>query len=245
MKTASVCFALLFAATAAVAADPVTTPSPSAKPDLRGVMDLGNGQRFLLIVPGGASESWAKLGDSVGAWKLSDYREKDRTLVLKQDDGTELDLALAPDHVKEADVQATLADAQALLRKMNFGQMMTRILEQQKLAIAQMMKQQMLRRGMSPDEAAAASAKQGQAMDAFWKAIDMNSLQDDIAGVYSQVFTKDELNGIADFYDTPSGQALLDKQPQIQQKMMQVMMPRMMQAMASARNAAAPAAPAP
>jgi hypothetical protein len=73
----------------------------------------------------------------------------------------------------------------------------------------------------------------------------MNSLQDDIAGVYSQVFTKDELNGIADFYDTPSGQALLDKQPQIQQKMMQVMMPRMMQAMASARNAAAPAAPAP
>jgi hypothetical protein len=249
MKIASACFALCFAATVALAADPVTPPSAapaSGKPELRGVMDLGSGQRFLLLLPGGSSSNWAKVGDTVGAWKVADYHENDRTLVLKQDDGTELDLSLAADPVKEGDVPATLADAKALMQKMNFGDMMTRILAQQRQAISAIMKQQMLRRGMSADDAAAAVAKQSQAMDAFWKAMDMNSLQDDIAGAYSQVFTKDELGGIADFYDTAAGQALLAKTPEIQQKTMQIMMPRMMQAMASAQaaRAAAPAAPA-
>jgi uncharacterized protein len=247
MKIASACVALFLAATVTLAADPVPPASPapaSGKPELRGVMDLGNGQRFLLLLPGGISSNWAKVGDSVGAWKVADYRENDRTLILKQDDGTELDLTLAADHVKEGDVQATLADAKALMQKMNFGDMMTRILAQQRQAIAAIMRQQMLRRGMSPDAAAAAVAKQSQAMDAFWKAMDMNSLQDDIAGVYSQVFTKDELGGIADFYDTSAGQALLAKTPEIQQKTMQIMMPRMMQAMASMQKAAPAPAPA-
>jgi hypothetical protein len=208
-------------------------------------MDLGSGRRFLLLLPSeGGSGNWAKVGDTVGTWKIADYRETDHTLVLNGDDGTELDLALAAGKVKEGDVKATLADAQALLQKMNFSAMMTKILDQQRQAVAAMMKQQMLRRGMSPEDAAAAAAKQSQAMDAFWKAMDMNSLQDDIAGVYSNVFTKDELSGIAGFYDTPSGQALLAKTPEIQQQTMAIMMPRMMQAMASMQKARAPAAPA-
>jgi uncharacterized protein len=249
MKIASGYFALLLAASVSLAADPVATRSAapsSAKPELKGIMDLGSGQRFLVAVPGEGAGDWAKVGDTVGAWKISDYREKDRTLILTGTDGTELDLALAPGRVKEGDEKATLADAQALLQKMNFSSMMTRILDQQKQAIASMMKQQMLRRGMSPDDAAAAAAKQGQAMDAFWQALDMNSLQNDFATVYSNVFTKDELAGIADFYDTPSGQALLAKTPEIQQQTMQIMMPRMMQAMASMQKArASAAAPAP
>jgi hypothetical protein len=249
MKIASGCFALLLAASVSLAADPATT-SPAApgstKPELKGIMDLGSGQRFLLVVPGAGSGDWGKVGDTVGAWKISDYREKDRTLILNGADGTELDLALAAGQVKEGeDVKATLADAQALLQKMNFSTMMGRILEQQKQAISAMMKQQMLRRGMSPDDAAAAAAKQSQAMDAFWQAVDMSSLQNEIAGVYSNVFSKDELAGIADFYDTPSGQALLAKTPEIQQQTMQIMMPRMMQAMATIQKARASAAPAP
>ena len=257
MKIASLSFALLLAATTAFADDPAApaappsaaAPSPaSAKPELRGVMDLGSGKRFLLLSPGGASNSWVQVGDSVGDWKVTDYRENDRTLVLKKDDGTEADLSLAADAAKAADVKATLADAQALFQKMNFAQMMNRVIAQQQQAITAMMKQSMLQRGMSAEDADAAAAKQSQAMAGFWKAMDMNSLQDDFAQVYSDVFTKDELAGISDFYDTAAGQALLAKTPEIQQKTMQIMMPRMMQAMASmqksAAASAAPAAPA-
>jgi len=74
------------------------------------------------------------------------------------------------------------------------------------------------------------------------------------------------LSGLADFYGTPAGQAMTAKQPELQQKMMEIIQPRMMaampkmqqmsqefeqqqkarqQAQQQAEPAAAPAAPAP
>ncbi len=49
-----------------------------------------------------------------------------------------------------------------------------------------------------------------------------------MAQIYSEVFTKEDLNSMAAFYSTPGGQALVDKQPDVQQKMMGVMMPMVM-----------------
>jgi hypothetical protein len=46
--------------------------------------------------------------------------------------------------------------------------------------------------------------------------------------VYSQVFSKEELQGLSDFYSTTAGQAFSEKQPELAQKMNEVMMPRMM-----------------
>ena len=71
--------------------------------------------------------------------------------------------------------------------------------------------------------------------------------------------TPDELSGLSDFYDTPTGQSYIAKQPEVQQQLMQVLMPRMqgMQSQiqqmtsefraqqAAKAAAAAPAAPAP
>ena len=41
---------------------------------------------------------------------------------------------------------------------------------------------------------------------------------------------------MAAFYGTPGGQALIDKQPAVQQKMMAVMMPRIMQSQAKVQQ---------
>ena len=55
--------------------------------------------------------------------------------------------------------------------------------------------------------------------------------------VYVSVYSEDEINEIRAFYETPSGQKLLEKMPQlvqasmqISQKMMQSMMPKLQQA---------------
>jgi hypothetical protein len=56
-------------------------------------------------------------------------------------------------------------------------------------------------------------------------------MEADVATIYSNVFTKDQLAGLGDFYDSPAGQAFTDKQPEIQQQMQQVIMPRIMAVM--------------
>ena len=105
-------------------------------------------------------------------------------------------------------------------------------------------------------------ALQSKIMDAIFAELKPESMRADIAKAYSDVFTKDELAGMADFYGTPAGQALTAKQPELQQKMMEIMQPRLMagmqkaqqlqqefaqqkQAQQQAAPAAAPAAPAP
>jgi hypothetical protein len=50
-------------------------------------------------------------------------------------------------------------------------------------------------------------------------------------GIYSDVFTEDEVRAIIDFYKTPGGQALINKQPQVMQKLMTVMQQKMTEIM--------------
>jgi hypothetical protein len=101
----------------------------------------------------------------------------------------------------------------------------------------------MARRGLSADDADKIAERQKKVQDALYAAMDPATMKEDFAQIYSDVFTKEELAGIADFYDTPSGQAMISKMPEIQQKTMQVIMPRVMQAMAQVQQSMGPAAP--
>lgn len=49
----------------------------------------------------------------------------------------------------------------------------------------------------------------------------MPELVEQMAGVYEQVFTEAELDGMLDFYRSPVGQSLLDKMPQVMSRSMQ------------------------
>jgi uncharacterized protein len=232
MKLPSACLALLLTATAALAADPVPAAAPVAtKPELRGVMDLGNGKRFLLASPGGTTSKWESVGDSFGDWKIGEYREPDRTLVLRRDDGTELDLALSGSPATAGDTKATLADAQALLRKMNFNRMLEKVMDQQKQSMLAMTQKMAAGSGMKGVDPQAFADYQKKVMDTVMSALDPKQMEADTAAIYSDVFTKEQLDGLSDFYDSPSGQAYLDKQPEIQQKMQAAIMPRLMAVM--------------
>jgi hypothetical protein len=82
---------LMLAATLGVAAD---APLVATQPEWKGVMDVGNGKSFLVAAPGGKGGQWEKVGDTLGDWKVAEYREADRTLVLRRSDGVRLELVM-------------------------------------------------------------------------------------------------------------------------------------------------------
>jgi uncharacterized protein len=81
---------------------------------------------------------------------------------------------------------------------------------------------------IDPEEFAAFQAK---VLDVMWTAMNPEQMQADMTAIYSDVFTKAELRGMADFYGTPAGIAMSEKSPEVQQRMSQLMTPRMMAAM--------------
>jgi len=247
----SVCAALL--AGSPLLADTTSTSAASAtaadssKVEFRGMLIASGERRFLLSSIGGAKSEWAGLGDSFQDWNLVSFGEKDNTLILKKSDGTELDLVLESSKAGKAEVKATLTDAQRVLEKIHFGEMLGKILESQKKAQLMAMRAQLEKRGMSPEDIDKVIAQQTSAMNRMWGSIDMKALQNSMAQIYSEEFTADQLNGISQFYDTSAGQATLEKAPEIQQKLMQVLIPQLLaarqQMQASPAATASPATP--
>ncbi|HVW22269.1 MAG TPA: DUF2059 domain-containing protein [Opitutaceae bacterium] len=251
MKLPAFCLALLLTASAALAADADSAAAPAAapaaaasgKPILHGLIASGDSMRFLLTLPGEGSGKWYSVGDTAGAWKLASYRDQDGVLVLHRADGSGADaeISLLRDHAGAVDNQATLAQAQALLQKINFSQMMHKMMVQQKQAMANMTRQTLMQRGLSGEKLDKALAAQSKMMDSVWSAMESSEMQDDVAQIYSEVYTPSELSAISDFYSTSAGQAMLDKAPEIQQKTMQLIMPKLMQAVQAAQRARAQA----
>ena len=240
------------------AAEPVAAAGTTSKlPELRGLLVTGGERRFALSVPGGDGQTaWVGIGGSFAGWKLSAYRPAEDALVLVKA-GREVLLKLSSSTPAVANEKATLADAEAVLGKMQFEKMIGKVLEQQKQATVGMLKKMI---GNPKDvDPADYAAFQSKVMDTMYAAMKPDEMKADFTRIYSEVFTKGELQGLADFYDSSTGQALIDKQPEVQKKSMEVMMPRMMAAMpkiqqlgaeftkeqAAKKAAAAPATPAP
>ncbi len=231
----SVCIALLACSPllADTASTPAAAPAPAAnspKVEFRGLLATGGEHRFLLSTPGGTKSEWLDVGDSFQDWTVDSYREKDGTLVLKNSNGGELDLQMAASVIGKADVKATLADAQRVLEKIHFGEMMLKVINSQRTAQLAAMRDALQKRGMEPDQIEKIIAQQTKVMDRIWSTIDAKELQNDIAQIYSEEYTPDQLEGISEFYDTPAGQATLEKAPEIQQKLMKVLMPKVLAA---------------
>ncbi len=209
------------------AAEPVAAEAASKIPELRGLLATGGERRFALSVPGDGQTAWVGVGDSFAGWKLSAYRQAEDALVLVKD-GREILLKLSSSKIGVTDEKATLADAEAVLGKMKFEAMIGRMLDQQKKGMMSMtMKMTGNPKGVDP---AAYAAFQSKVADAMFAAMKPEEMKADFAKIYSEVFTKGELQGLADFYGTPTGQAMIDKQPVVQQKMTEAMMPRIMAA---------------
>jgi hypothetical protein len=140
--------------------------------------------------------------------------------------------AAAPAAVTPPAVQVdpTVA-ADAVLKAMHYDEMMDKAVDQQKqasLAYTRQMLAKMNLPGTSPQDLKAFEEK---AMDAAWAGLNPKDIHANAVRVYDQVFTTDELVAIADFYNSPIGQSITAKQPQVQQKIMAGLRQQMMQVM--------------
>lgn len=193
------------------------------------ILSTSKEKRFGVATEGGTHSAWVGLGAEFEGYTLSSYDDDAQTLILVHN-GKTYRLPLASGNVHPLSSKATLDDAATVLGKMKFEQMMTRMIDQQKQTVSALSKQMLGPMGAQvPSEEFAAF--QAKVMDALWAEMKPDDLKNDVAKIYADLFTKEELRGMSDFYATPSGSALIDKQPQMQQKMMDLMMPRMMKAM--------------
>jgi len=70
----------------------------------------------------------------------------------------------------------------------------------------------------------------------MFEEINWEPIKPGMSQAYADVFTQDELSSISSFYATPAGQATLTKQPELQEKTMQIMLPAIMSAAESMQN---------
>lgn len=210
-----------------------------ALPQLRGVLFAGSDKKFSLCNATGAESAWVSLGEAYAGWKLESYDAKSEVLKLRQGE-RQAEVRMATSKVLEAEAKkgtpATLADAQDLMRKMNLDQMVDRLMEQQKKMGIQVSKQIVSRMGGSAQEANDMEALQTKMLEAMFPKETVDAMKQDITRIYGEVFTKEELQGLADFYCTDIGKAMVSKQPDIQQKMAESMMPRIQQNMAKVQQ---------
>jgi hypothetical protein len=75
---------------------------------------------------------------------------------------------------------------------------------------------------LTPEEQEAANDTKKELMDWCSDILDWEKLRDQIADIYVQVFTEDELNELIRFYQSPVGQKLLEKTPEIMQKSVEI-----------------------
>ncbi len=79
----------------------------------------------------------------------------------------------------------------------------------------------------------------------FTKYIGWNALKTDLAAMYMQTFSEDELKAVNDFYITPAGQKVITALPQLVQQRNQLAMQRLQQNIGELQKIIAPPAPAP
>lgn len=247
--------ALVLAAALACAFVPFARAAEAGGIQFRSVLIDGQSQMFSLADATGAGQ-WKQIGESFEGWKLESFDAAAQKLILRRD-GETRELTLDSARVADADASAapgSVAEADALLQRMRFEDMIAKSIEAQQAAMAKSLGGMMGKNATDADRARMAEF-QKKAAELMIAEMDLPGMRQELAQVYADTFSSAELKAQADFYSTSAGQALIDKQPALQQRMMELMMPRMMKAMPKLQTLAreqreaaaptpAPAAPA-
>lgn len=206
-------------------------------PLFNATLTVGKEHRFVLVNAGGKPSSFLRLGETFEGYTLKSYDPKTGVLQIERD-GRTVPLTLVADALANAPAPAatpaTLADAQAVLNAMNFEVMMNKTLDGVRKGQTAMVEQMMGR--MLPPQADAEMRReviefQKKMINELMGGLSGEEMKNDIAKAYSEVFTKEELQSLGTFYQSPIGQVFSDKTPLLQEKMNAVMAPRMMAAM--------------
>lgn len=203
-------------------------------PLFNATLSMGREHRFVLVDGAGKASSFLALGESFAGFKLKNYDPKSGVLEVERDGAVHRLTLMADAATKDAPataIPATIADAETVLNKMHFEEMMERALSQQKKMIAGQFQQvgsRMIAQGVDPAEAAAFQKKMS---DEVFSVLDAKQLKSDVSKIYSEVFSKQELDQIGAFYSTPLGEMLSAKQPLVQEKLGAIVSGRMAEVM--------------
>ena len=119
--------------------------------------------------------------------------------------------------------------AEELLTTMNVQKQLERSFDMVKKMIpGQINKMQQAAGGTN---AAASAGIATQIMDRVFTELSWDKCKDDYITMYADTFTDEELKGIMDFYKSPAGQKMLDKQPELMRRSMELNQKRMMDLM--------------
>ncbi|WOO42472.1 DUF2059 domain-containing protein [Rubellicoccus peritrichatus] len=198
---------------------------------LRGVLDMGSKKLFSVSTPGGSSKDWVELGGGFREYELVSYDPETQMLTVVRD-GEELKVPMAGAtevnaSAEEISMEERVAEARRIMDIINFEETLDKTLEAQMKGMTNVMRQQMQQAGGNDEELVNFQMK---AMEEMFADMDWGTIKDGLIEVYAEVFTKDELTGIVDFYATPSGQASLDKAPELNVKTMEIMTPMILEA---------------
>ncbi len=199
--------------------------------------------RFALVTSGGAHSGWAKLGETFAGWKLVSFAADDEALVVERE-GHQATARLVTASVDAGQTaplpRATQEEADVLLTKMKFELLWDRILVEQRKGLVTALRPQIAgdfkNLGVPEKEIEPVLERM---VDVLMAGMQPEGMREDFARIHSEVYTEEELRGMANFYDTAAGKAWTAKQPEVQQRLMQAMMPRVLHGMPEAQKVAA------
>lgn len=199
---------------------------------LRGVFDMGTRKMYSLSSPGGARSGWVKPGETFLGYTIVKYDPETQILTLdKKGESYAVGLAgasAAP--LPDDNPEARLAEAKKIFQAMKFKETVGEAIDAQMKAVMDMQRQQLAQSGSPLAEDGEYMDFMETAMRQMMQDIDWETIQTSMERVYAETFTEAELKGITEFYSTPSGQAMIEKNTELQQKSMQAMMPAIMEA---------------
>lgn len=212
----------------------VSLRAADALPLFNATLTVGKNHRFVLVDAHGKASPFLALGETFAGYTLKSYDPKAGALELEKD-GVVSRVTLVADaataSAPAARIPATVADAEAVLNKMHFEEMMERAMKGQKKMLAaqfERMGAQMAARGADPADVVEFQKK---ITAEVFSAIDAKTLKNDVSKIYSEVFSKEELDQISAFYGTPLGEMLNARQPEVQEKLGAIVQGRMMEVM--------------
>lgn len=206
-------------------------------PLFNAVLSMGKSHRFVLAELDGKPSGWLNLGDTYDGYKLAAFDPATSTLSLEKDGKTVKVTLVNAAGVKDgpAPAAATLADAEELFKVMRFDEMMGKLVDQQKKTLGPLMQQSLAnaaaRMKLTDEEKEEFTALQKKQFDDLMSSMMGPDMRNDMQQAYSEIFTKEEMGGLAAFYSTPAGQALIEKTPAVSAKVQALMLPRMQQGM--------------
>lgn len=124
------------------------------------------------------------------------------------------------EQARDPQVEAALR----LLNAMRLDEQINAIADAMRPAMTEQMKMSLGDRPLSPEAEEIVQRYAEQISEVAYTDENLEEMRLDMAAVYSEIFTVEEMDALAAFYGTDAGQALIEKMPVAMQKMMQLNM---------------------